>query len=168
MDMQREEDQKQTENDELVPDRKTPEEILNIQENYYHERQEYWNKELEKLSFKINGELKDTILLSAETISYRQILLEERTNQYYKMHKSMIKYKEFNKQRVEFYLKEYQFKVTGPEKKILLDADMKNFDCRMEYSQNYINFLTETIKNIDHIIWSVKNKIELYNLTAIE
>lgn len=154
--------------EEQVTEKKTPEEVLNTQESYYRERQEYWNKELEKLSYKINGELKDTIQLSAETISYRQILLEERTNQYYKMHKSMLKYKEYNKQRIEFYLGEYQFKVTGPEKKGLLESDMRHFDCRMEYSQNYINYLTETIKNIDHIIWSVKNKIELYNLTTIE
>ena len=154
--------------DEQPVKKKTPDEALHEIETYYSERQEYWNKELEKLSYKINGELKDTILLSAETISYRQILLEERTNQYYKMHKSMIKYKEFNKQRTEYYLAEYQYKVTGPEKKILMEADMRHFDCRMEYSQNYINYLTETIKNIDHIIWSVKNKIELYNLTAIE
>lgn len=144
------------------------EKILDNLEVELHKNEKNWNKIIDDLSKKINSELKHTIELSAEAISYRQMLLEERTQVYYKIYKSMPKLKQLEKAKFEFYSTKYQIKINSTEKAKLIDADLSYHSAKMEYLQNHINFLTECVKNVDHVIWSVKNKIEFYNISGLD
>ncbi|MCK9445441.1 hypothetical protein M0Q50_00940 [bacterium] len=144
------------------------EKILDNLELELHKNEKNWNKIIDDLSKKINNELKHTIELSAEAISYRQMLLEERTQVYYKIYKSMPKLKQLEKSKFEFYSTKYQIKINATEKAKLIDADLSYHSAKMEYLQNHINFLTECVKNVDHVIWSVKNKIEFYNISGLD
>ena len=132
------------------------------------ERQERWNIVMETLSKKINYELKNCIELSAEAISYRQMMLEERTHQYYRFYRLTAKLKELQKARFEFYSVNYQIKTNSTEKNKLIESDLAYHDARLEYIQNYINYMTECIKGVDHIIWSVKNKIDFFNISGLD
>jgi len=127
-----------------------------------------WNTVLENLSKKINYELKNSIELSAEAISYRQMILEERTQYYYKIYRLNPKLKQLHKARFEYYSTKYQIKINSTEKNKLIDSDLAYHEAKLEFLQNYINFLTECIKSVDHVIWSVKNKIDFYNISGID
>jgi hypothetical protein len=144
------------------------EKILENLEKELHKEEIRWNKIVEDISKKITKELKYSIELSAEAISYRQMLLEERTQYYYKIYSSMPKLKQLQKTKFEYYSTRYQIKTNSSEKTKLIEADLSYHEAKMEFLQNHINFLTECIKNIDHVIYSVKNKIELHNITGLD
>lgn len=131
-------------------------------------RQEKWNIVMEKLSEKIYGELKHSVELSAEAVSYRQMIIEERTNYYYKLYRLSAKLKEVHKSKFEYYSQHYQIKTNSTEKNKLIESDLAWHDAKLEFIQTYINFLTESIKSVDHVIWSVKNKIDFYNISGLD
>lgn len=131
-------------------------------------REKTWNETISKLSRKISCELKETIELSAEAISQRQILIDERTQYYFKIYKQMPKLKQERKKLFEYFSTKYAIKANGTEKTKLIEAEMAYHDACMEYYNNHIQFLNDSIKSVDHIIYSVKNKIELYNATGLE
>lgn len=143
-------------------------EILEKIEKDLTERQKRWSDIIEKLTSKITCELKKSIELSAEATSQRQLILDERTNWYYKMYKELPKLKQLRKKHFEWYSTKYPIKINGTEKTKLIDADLAYIEAKMEYIQNYINFLTESIKTVDHIIYSVKTKVDLYNATGLD
>ncbi|NPV12882.1 MAG: hypothetical protein HPY57_14010 [Ignavibacteria bacterium] len=143
-------------------------EILEKLEKDFIERQKRWNDIVEKLSNKITCELKKSIELSAEATSQRQLILDERTNWYYKMYRDLPKLKQLRKKHFEWYSTKYPIKVNGTEKTKLIEADLAYQEAKMECMQNYINFLTESIKTVDHVIYSVKTKVDLYNATGLD
>lgn len=144
------------------------EKILDKLETDLSKKMDDWNKIIDKLAKKINCELKLSIDLSAETVSYRQMINEERTHYYFIMYKDLPKLKKLRKTYFEHYSTKYPIKVNGSEKAKLIDADVAYHEAKMDYIQNYINFLSESLKTVDHIIYSVKNKIELYNATGLD
>ena len=148
-------------------EKRTPESVLDTLEIELHKQELDWNSKIDTLSKKINNEIKYSIELSAEAVSYRQILLEERTQVYYKIYKAMPKIKQLEKAKFEFYSTKYQIKINSTEKNKLIESDLAYHTAKMDFLQNHINYLTECIKNIDHIIWSVKNKIDFYNISGI-
>jgi len=144
------------------------EKILEKLESDLVANQKRWNDIIEKLTKRINCELKKSIDLTAEATSYRQMLNEERTHYYFKIYRDMPKLKKLRKTYFEHYSTKYPIKVNSTEKTKLIDADVAYHEAKMEYLQNYINFVSESMKTVDHIIYSVKNKIELYNATGLD
>jgi len=134
----------------------------------FTKKQKAWSNTIEKLANRITCELKKSVDLSADATSQRQLLIDERTQYYFKMYKDLPKLKQIRKSKFEFYSGKYPYKTNASEKQKLIDADVCYQDAKMDYIQNYINFLTESIKTVDHVIYSVKNKIELYNATGLD
>ncbi len=151
-----------------MEEKKDPKEFLKNLENDFKRKITFWNNIIDKLSNKINDDIKYTLDLTAEATSQRQILIEERTHYYFTLYKNIPSLKLKKKELFEWYSSKYQFKTNGSEKTKLIEADMSYFDAKLEYIQNYINFLTETLKTIDNIIYSTKNKIDLYNITGLD
>lgn len=131
-------------------------------------KQKNWSDIIKILSNRINCELKESIELSADAINQRQSLIDERTQLYYNMYKDLPKLKNIKKKIFEYYSGKYPYKVNGTEKQKLIDADVAWQETKMDYLQNYINFISDSIKTVDHIIYSVKNKIELFNVTGLD
>jgi hypothetical protein len=131
-------------------------------------KQKVWSDVIKKLSNRITCELKKSVDLSADATCQRQLLIDERTHWYFKMYRDLPKLKQIRKTYFEYYSGKYPYKVNGTEKQKLIDADVAYQDAKMDYLQNYINFLSESVKTVDHIIYSVKNKIELYNATGLD
>jgi len=127
-----------------------------------------WNEIIEKLSGRINCELKKSIDLSAEATAYRQMLIDERTTFFFKMYKDMPKLKKLRKKHFEFYSTKYPIKVNSTEKTKLIDSDVCWHECKMDYLQNHINFLSDSIKTVDQVLYSIKNKVDLYNATGLD
>ena len=144
------------------------EDILNNIEIDLKKMEHPITKKINELSKRINCELKQSVDLSADATSYRQVLIDEKTNQYYKMYKELRKLKQMKKKHFEHYSTKYAINLNGGEKTKLIDADMAYHDAKMDFFQNHINFLTESIKTIDHVIYSIKNKIDMFNITGLD
>ncbi len=144
------------------------EKILNNLEKELLSYQEKWNGIIKDLTGKINCELKKSIDLSAEATANRQILNDERTRHFFKIYKDMPKLKKMRKTHFEWYSTKYNIKINSTEKAKLIDADLAYYEAKIDYLQNHINFLSESIKTVDHVIYSIKNKIELYNATGLD
>jgi hypothetical protein len=127
-----------------------------------------WSNILYKLTIKINTELKQSLSLEAEAISYRQELTHEIANYSFNLTNDVAKLKKLKKTRFEYYATKYQIKTNGSEKNKLVDADVAFYQEKIDVLDNYLQFLIETKKSMDHVVWSVKNKIQLYNLTEME
>lgn len=127
-----------------------------------------WNGIIAKLSNDIKCELKESINVNAEAISYRQILIDERVNYSFKLYKHIPQLKIARKNYFEYYSQKYAIKTNSSEKTKLIEADMAYFEAKIEYIKNYIDYLSDSIKTVDHIIYSMKNKIDLYNATGLD
>lgn len=144
------------------------EELLSNLEDDFIKKQKFWNRIIDDLTKRLSTELKTIIDLNAEAISQRQILVEERTQYYFKLYKDIPKLKQLKKNHFEFYSTKYPIKINGTEKTKLIEADTAYHDAKLEYVQNYINFLSESIKSVDNVIYAIKNKIELYNISGLD
>jgi hypothetical protein len=143
-------------------------EKLNILQLKYEEKQRLWNITIEKLSKNINCELKKSIKVTADTNCQRQIMIDERTKEYYKVYKNMPKLKKMKKTLFEYYSSKYPYKSNGAEKQRLIEADVSYQDANMDFLLNYINYLTDSLKSFDQILYAMKNKIDLYNATGLD
>lgn len=127
--------------------------------------EDVYSKTIRDLSYRLKCSADETIELQAEVISQRQLLVDEMSMTSYSINKILPKHKQLKKKRFEYYTLEYQIKkMTGPEKIKLIEADLAYHDQLIELYSNHIEYLKESIKNLDNINYAIKNKIELYNL----
>lgn len=152
----------------MVEEKKDYDQILNNLEVELTNKQKKWSKIIVELSSKINCELKYSIDLSAEATSFRQLLNDEKTQYYFMIYKDLPKMKQIRKNRFEFYATKYPSKTNASEKVKLIESDIAYIEAKMDFLQNHINYLTESMKTVDHVIYSVKNKIELFNATGMD
>lgn len=131
-------------------------------------RQSFWNTLIDKFSKRLTDDLTTTTNLSAEVISHRQLLVEEKTSVFFMMYRDLPKLKQIKKHYFEYYSTKYPIKINGTEKNKLIDADVAYHDSKMEYIQNHVNYLTETIKTIDNLIYSIRNKIEMSKIIGFD
>jgi len=132
------------------------------------ETENYWNQTIEETSKKLLRPVQEVIQLQAEVISLRQILSEEIKSISYQIYKSRQMMKEYEKERLEFYLTGYQVKTSGGEKTKMIEADLSLYQYRVDIFDVHVNFLRETQKNIDYMNYGIKNKITLLELTEME
>lgn len=144
------------------------EEILEKLHNKLTDSEQFWNKIIDDLSKRINCELKDAIELESESMAYRQQIIDEKTKYLYNIYKDMPKIKQLRKQQFEFYSAKYPYKTNSSEKTRLIEADLAFYDAKIEYLENHVNFLNESVVTLNHVLWGIKNKIDIYNLTGLE
>lgn len=128
----------------------------------------FWNDSIDSLSKRLIEPVQKSTQLSAETISIRQILTEQIKSMSYNIFKFRQKVKVFEKERLEFYLLSYPAKTNSGEKYKMIEADLAAYQYRIDIFDVHVNFLRETVKNIDQINYSIKNKITLLQLTDME
>jgi len=123
-----------------------------------------WNAVVKTLSFKLKNDIKDIIDLQAETISYRQDVVDEIKTYSVNIYKLVQKMKVLTKERFEYYATAYQVKTSAAEKIKLIDADLSFYQQLINDLYEHDNFLRETSKNLDNINYGIKNAIELANI----
>jgi hypothetical protein len=134
-----------------------------------NESEDYWNKTIEALSAKLNCSAKDVIPLQAEVISLRQQLSENIKNMSYELYKLMPKIKVFKKQRFEYYAgAQAPYATNSSERTKLVEWDLAMLDHQKDILDGHIEFLRESLRDMDNINFSIKNKIALYQLTDME
>lgn len=131
-------------------------------------REDYWNNTIKELSNKLKLEAKYVVDLQADSISQRQILSDEIKYMTYELFKFLPIIKNIRKAKLEFYLIKYQIKLQGSDRLKMIESDLSYYDQRKDIYDNHIDFLKESLKNIDQINYGIKNKISLYELTGLD
>ena len=128
------------------------------------ESESQWKVIIKTLTTKLKSDVKDVIELQADTISYRQIVVDEIKVYSVKIYKLVQKMKVLSKERFEFYATSYQVKTSGTEKLKLIESDLSEYQLFINELDEHVNYLRETSKNLESINYGIKNKIELTNI----
>lgn len=138
-------------------------------EDYFIEKRKVWN-DLVTPIFKVlsidlsNPKNANTLLdAQANALTHRQQINEEINLFLSKRSKESTKIKKLRQDKFIFYATGFGVKTNLGEKGILIDGHLAENDRTMELIESYIEFLRDTIKNLESFGYSLKNMIELMN-----
>jgi len=131
--------------------------------------EDYWNKTIDDLQARLNCSAKNVIPLQADVISLRQHLVENVKNMSYQLYKLMPKIKAYRKQRFEYYIGALApYSTNASERTKLVEWELALYDQQKDVLDSHIDFLRESLKDMDNLNFAIKNKIALYQLTELE
>ncbi|MFA5585355.1 MAG: recombination mediator protein UvsY [Saccharofermentanales bacterium] len=137
-------------------------------ENKLNNESKNWTKIVNQQTKNIYGDIKKIIEHQAEIISYNQIASEEVKSYALLLSKNNTQIKELIKQRYEFYSTKYQLNVKNDTaKKSLVESDIARIRQRSELLEIHIQFLRDTVSNLESLNYAVKNRIELMNALGL-
>jgi hypothetical protein len=99
----------------------------------------------------------------ALALSYRQILNEQINFFLNKRSKETTKIKRLRQDKFVFYATGFGIKTNLGEKGILIDGHLAENDRSLEVIESHIQFMRDTVKNLESLGFAVKNMIELMN-----
>jgi len=108
-----------------------------------------------------SSEFKKVIDSQSLALSYIQHLNDESSFFLNKMSKNATNVKLARQEKFLFYSTGFGIKTNMGEKKILIDAHIAEDDREMELIETHIDFLRETVKNLQTFNYSVKNIVSL-------
>ena len=138
-------------------------------ETFFNDKRADWNKNIEPLFKVLNVDLtnpsnsKEIFNAQALALSHRQQIYEQINYFLNKRSRETIKVKNIRQEKFIFYATGFGIKTNMGEKGILIDAHLAENDRSIEIIDSYIDFLRDSIKNLESFSYSVKNMIELIN-----
>ena len=143
-------------------------EINDKLEDYFNQRREEWNNNLnplfEVLKMSLTAENSQKIMEAQSfALSYRQALNEQISFFLNKRSKEEVKNKKIKQDKFVFYATGFGLKTSLGEKSILIDAHLAENDRNIFLIENYVEFLRSSSKNLESFGYTVKNIIELMN-----
>jgi hypothetical protein len=156
----------------------TPEEVDRINkaketndklEEFFNGKRAEWNKNVEPL-FKViavdltkSTSTKEILDCQSLALSFRQQINEQINFFLNKRSKETTKIKKLRQDKFIFYATGFGVKTNLGEKGILIDGHLAENDRSLELIESYIEFLRDTVKNLESLSYSIKNMIELMN-----
>lgn len=138
-------------------------------EEFFSEKRSEWNKIVEPL-FKVltldltnPSNFKSILEAQSFALSYRQQINEQINYFLNKRSKEVTKIKKIRQDKFIFYATGFGIKTNLGEKGILIDAHLAENDRSIELIESYIEFLRDTVKNLESLSYSIKNMIDLLN-----
>lgn len=138
-------------------------------EEFFNEKRGEWNKLVDPLFKVLSTDLSNPSnsksILEAQSLalSYRQQINEQINFFLNKRSKETTKVKKIRQDKFIFYATGFGIKTNLGEKGILIDAHLAENDRGIELIESYIEFLRDTVKNLESLSYSIKNMIELLN-----
>ncbi len=138
-------------------------------EEFFDSRRSEWNKTIEPLfdvlKIDITNPSNFTKILDAQSIalSLRQQINEQITTFLNKRSKETSKLKKARQDKFIFYATGFGIKTSMGEKSILIDGHLREAERTVEIIESYIDFLRDTIKNLESLSYAVKNMTDLLN-----
>lgn len=138
-------------------------------EEFFNDKRVEWNKNIEPL-FKVlaldlsnpsNG--KTLLDAQANALTHRQQINEQINFFLNKRSRESTKIKKLRQDKFIFYATGFGIKTNLGEKGILIDGHLAENDRCMELIESYIEFLRDTVRNLESFSYSIKNMIELMN-----
>jgi hypothetical protein len=138
-------------------------------EEFFNDKRAEWNKNVEPL-FKVlitdlSNPSNSKSILEAQSyaLSYRQQINEQINFFLNKRSKETTKIKKLRQDKFIFYATGFGIKTNLGEKGILIDGHIAENDRCLELIESYIEFLRDTVRNLESLSYSIKNMIELMN-----
>lgn len=138
-------------------------------EEFFNDKRADWNKNVEPLFKVLTTDLSNPanskVILEAQSyaLSYRQQINEQINFFLNKRSKETTKIKKIRQDKFVFYATGFGVKTNLGEKGILIDAHLAENDRCLELIESYIEFLRDTVRNLESLSYSIKNMIELLN-----
>lgn len=141
-------------------------------EEFFTEKRDEWNKTVEPLFKVLSQDLtnpsnaKSVLDAQSLALSHRQQIHEQINFFLNKRSKETSKIKKLRQDKFIFYAipsAQFALKTNNTEKAILIDGNLAENDRALELIESHIEFLRDTVKNLESLSYSVKNMIELMN-----
>jgi hypothetical protein len=138
-------------------------------EDFFNDKRSDWNKNItplfKVLSLDLGNSSNSKQLLDSQAIalSFRQEINEQINIFLNKRSRETTKIKKLKQDKFIFYATGFGVKTNLGEKGILIDGHLAENDRTMELIESYIEFLRDTIRNLESFGYSIKNMIELMN-----
>ena len=161
----------------------TQELYANLIQDILEKRRILWQEEIIPVFKKTNGTIDNLVEVQSDLLSYRQMLVEEVGFINAFIVKDMSKIKKKKRDKYIYYstgslpdgvkvapsiLRRDQIiiglKTTKGEKDLIISGDLNEQERVIEALEGYQGFLRECIKTVDHALYGIKNKIELYKI----
>ena len=138
-------------------------------EEFFNGKRGEWNKTVEPLFKVLTVDLSNPSnskqILEAQSLAltYRQQINEQINFFLNKRSKETTKIKKLRQDKFIFYATGFGIKTNLGEKGILIDGHIAENDRSLELIESYIEFLRDTVRNLESLGFSIKNMIELMN-----
>lgn len=138
-------------------------------EEFFNDKRVEWNKTVEPLfkvlSLDMSNPSNSKQLLDAQALAltHRQQINEQINFFLNKRSREATKIKKLRQDKFVFYATGFGIKTNLGEKGILIDGHIAENDRCMELIESYIEFLRDTVRNLESFSYSIKNMIELMN-----
>lgn len=138
-------------------------------EEFFESKRKEWNDTVTPLFKVLSLDLDkpDSVkqLLDAQSLalSHRQNINEQISLFLTKRSRETTKIKKLRQDKFIFYATGFGIKTNLGEKGILIDGHLSENDRTMELIESYIEFLRDTVRNLETFGYSIKNMIELMN-----
>lgn len=138
-------------------------------EDFFNDKRKEWNDNVmplfKVLSINLNNNDASKSILEAQSISlsFRQEINEQISVFLSKRSREDIKIKKIRQDKFIFYATGFGIKTNLGEKILLIDAHLAENERGIQLIENHIQFLRDTLKNLETFGFSIKNMIELLN-----
>jgi len=138
-------------------------------EDFFNGKRYEWNKIVEPLFKVLTTDLSNPSnskhILEAQSLAltHRQQINEQINFFLNKRSKETTKIKKLRQDKFVFYATGFGIKTNLGEKGILIDGHLAENDRSLELIESYIEFLRDTVRNLESLSYSIKNMIELLN-----
>jgi len=133
--------------------------LADIRERFQKSR-ETWKERIVEMARSIN-DITTVASLQVKLYSYRQICLEEKHMLLTFMARLDKEYKKYNGKKWEALTNDNNKRLKMGEISTLAEADLATEKERIVLFGDQVDYLTETIRTMDHIIYGVRSRLEL-------
>lgn len=138
-------------------------------EEFFNDKRQEWNTNVTPLFKVLTVDLsnpsnsKEILNAQSLALSYRQAINEQINYFLNKRSRETAKLKKLKQDKFVFYATGFGIKTNLGEKAILIDAHVAENDRSIELIESYIEFLRDSVRNLESLSYSIKNMIELLN-----
>lgn len=138
-------------------------------EEFFNDKRTEWNKNVDPLFKVLTVDLsnpsnsKEILNAQSLALSYRQGINEQINYFLNRRSRETVKIKKLRQDKFVFYATGFGIKTNLGEKAILIDAHVAENDRSLELIESYIEYLRDSVRNLESLSYSIKNMIELMN-----
>ena len=138
-------------------------------EEFFNDKRLVWNQTVDPLFKVLTVDLsnpsnaKEILNAQSLALTHRQQINEQINFFLNKRSKETTKIKKLRQDKFIFYATGFGIKTNLGEKGILIDGHLAENDRSLELIESYIEYLRDTVRNLESLSYSIKNMIELMN-----
>jgi hypothetical protein len=131
-------------------------------EEIFEKEREKWSDKITELAIKMKS-IHSVAEVQIELFSCRQIVTERSHKVGQILSKLNSEYRSRKGERMVYYSTGVQNRYGTTEKTALIEADLKDLKYRVDLLDNHMSFLNETVKSMDHMLYGIRQRIDLEN-----